>query len=89
MSESTVVEVRLSREALSFVRSMVERGDSASEGDAVSELVELEAEEQRRFEWEEVMAAYQESIDAPETFIPLDQVWIDLGLPPREKSKVA
>ncbi len=87
MAESTVVEVRLSGEALSFVRSMVESGEAASESDAVSELIELEAEEYRRIVREEVMAAYRESIEAPETAIPIDEVWRNLGRPLHDGSK--
>ncbi len=87
MAKSGVLQVRLSNEALSFVRGLVERGDAASEGDAVRELIELEAAEQRRFVREEVMMAYQESLDVPESAISIDEVWRNLGLASRDHAK--
>jgi len=77
MPRAQVLEVTLSDESLEFVRRKVAAGEYRSANDvldrSVASLME-EEKEQERFEREEVMAAYEESLADPSSAIPIEQV---------------
>jgi Arc/MetJ-type ribon-helix-helix transcriptional regulator len=77
MPQSKFLEVNLSEESLEFVRGKVASGEYPSASDfldhSIQSMIEDE-QELRRFEREEVVAAYEESLADSSSAIPIDRV---------------
>ena len=77
MAHTRGLTIRLSEEALAFVRSKVESGEYASEEDLVRERIEaLQQEDQELKQWERevVGPAYDRFMADPSSGIPLEEV---------------
>jgi putative addiction module CopG family antidote len=77
MPQSNVLEVNLPEEYLEFVRGKVASGEYRSASDFVHHSIQTMIEDEqelRRFERDEVVAAYEESLADPSSAIPIDQV---------------
>lgn len=77
MPQTEVLEVVLSDESLEFVREKVASGEYLSASEFLDRSLHSlmdEERELRRFEREEVIAAYEESLVNPSAAIPIDQV---------------
>lgn len=77
MAHTQEFTVRLSDEAIQFVRGRVSSGEFASESDVIRESLEnfrQQAEELERWEREVVVGAYDEVMANPGSAIPIGEV---------------
>ena len=92
MSQTVVLEITLSEEALEFVRSKVAAGEYRSESEVLASSIDVlmeEDEECRRFEQEEVIPSHDEFMANPSSAIPLEQVRHNLESARRQRLKAS